>query len=151
MRTNTTSLKKSKKSLTPTKEMNINRLFNNYEKIGFLYPAKKKILKPFFSTIRNNWKKLAQSKEQLLWILSMNDDGEDPNYASISVWKQSNYGLFAQHLVSSGNPFLSLKVMMKAQYIAEHQFSDQEVRSSQNWFRPNNRYAYRIFASMFDK
>ena len=41
--------------------------------------------------------------------------------------------------------------MLAAQFKAEHHFTKDEVNSSQNWFRPNNRYAYRVFASMYDK
>lgn len=73
------------------------------------------------------------------------------DFASITCWRHSNQGLFAQHLVSTGNPYLSLKVMMKAQYISEHGFGRNEIQSGQNWFRPDNRYAYRVFASMFEK
>jgi hypothetical protein len=41
--------------------------------------------------------------------------------------------------------------MLEAQAIVVHRFSEKEIFSSQNWFRPNNRYAYRVFASMYDK
>jgi hypothetical protein len=135
----------------PMKTNSVQQVFQKYEDIGFLYPAKKQLLAPHFTTITRHWERLVDSKEQLLWILSLTDQKATGNFASISVWKHNNSGLFAQHLVSTGNPFLSLKVMLQAQYIAEHGFSDKEVKSSQNWFRPNNRYAYRIFASMFEK
>ncbi|MEL6942441.1 MAG: hypothetical protein AAFO82_07220, partial [Bacteroidota bacterium] len=36
-------------------------------------------------------------------------------------------------------------------YVTEVCSENSEINSSQNWFRPNNRYAYRIFASMFDE
>lgn len=124
----------------------VEKLFEKYQEIGFLYPAKKALLDPFWEQINENWKKLYNSgADELLWILTNED--ETNAFASISVWKNSNYGLFAQHLVSSGNPFLSLRVMLAAQFKAQKTIA----QSSQNWFRPNNRYAYRIFASMFDK
>lgn len=130
-------------------ETSVATLFKKYESIGFIYPAKKALLQPYFDQITKNWKRLLQGKEDLLWILTNRNN--EAHFASISVWKQSNYGLMAQHLVSDGNPFLSLKVMLAAQFKAEHHYNNQEVRSSQNWFRPDNRYAYRIFASMFKK
>lgn len=143
-------------AIAPAQKINmlttdIDGLFEKYEAIGFLYPAKKRLLKPHFTKITANWKNLCHSREKLLWALALTDQKTEKNYASISVWKQSNFGLFAQHLVSSGNPFLSLKVMLQAQHIAEFNFTEQQVKSSQNWFRPNNRYAYRVFASMFEK
>ena len=128
----------------------VDELFKKYEEIGFIYPAKKAILKPHFKLISENWKKLVGSKEDLLWILT-NQQKNEAKFASVSVWKQSNYGLIAQHLVSDGNPFLSLKVMLAAQFRAEHHYNKNEVKSSQNWFRPDNRYAFRVFASMFEK
>ncbi len=125
-------------------------LFQKYEDIGFIYPAKKEFLAPHFQQIKSNWEKLQGTSEDLLWMMT-NDQKKEKHFASISVWKSSNYGLLAQHLVSDGNPFLSLKVMLAAQYRAEHHYDESQVRSSQNWFRPDNRYAFRIFASMFEK
>ncbi len=141
----------ARKQGNPMKITDVKKVFQKYEEIGFLYPEKKKLLQPHFSNITRHWEQLVAARERLLWILSINDHKTGSNFASISVWRQSNSGLFAQHLVSTGNPFLSLKVMLKAQYMAEHDFSEKEASSSQNWFRPNNRYAYRVFASMFDK
>jgi len=128
----------------------VENLFQQYERIGFIYPEKKALLAPHMQKITENWKTLAGSKENLLWILSGNHK-DNNNFSSVSVWKQNNYAMQAQHLVSDGNPFLSLKVMLASQFKAEHHFTKNELNSSQNWFRPNNRYAYRIFASMYDK
>ncbi|MFK8008628.1 MAG: hypothetical protein AB8H03_19875 [Saprospiraceae bacterium] len=125
-------------------------LFEKYEDIGFIYPVKKEFLAPHYQQIKSNWEKLQDTAEDLLWMMT-NDQNKEKHFASISVWKSSNYGLLAQHLVSDGNPFLSLKVMLAAQYRAEHYYDESQVRSSQNWFRPDNRYAFRIFASMFKK
>lgn len=131
-------------------QFSVDRLFEKYANIGFIYPSKRAILAPYFKQICDTWRKLRTCKEELLWILTLEPKDSD-DFASVSVIKQSNYGLLAQHLVSDGNPFLSLKVMLYAQYRAEHICGPDEVKSSQNWFRPNNRYAYRIFASMIDK
>lgn len=129
----------------------IEDVFEKYREVGFLYPAKMQILRPHFTRITENWKRLVASNEQLLWILSATERVPAAHFASISAWKSGNYGYFAQHLVSTGNPHLSLKVMLRAQHYVEDKFSENEIRSSQNWFRPNNRYAYRVFASMYDK
>ena len=126
-------------------------IFDKYREIGFLYTDKMRKLSPHFPEITDNWKKMLGAREQLMWNVVMTDESLKENFASVSVWQQSNYGLFAQHLVSTGNPFLSLKVLKEAQFIAQHHFNADQVRSSQNWFRPNNRYAFRIFASMYEK
>ena len=131
-------------------EASVEYLFRQYEKTGFLYPEKKALLAPHIQSITKNWKTLLNGKEDMLWILTSINKNNN-NFSSVSVWKQSNAGMQAQHLVSDGNPFLSLKVMLATQYKAEHHFTKHELNSSQNWFRPNNRYAYRVFASMYDK
>lgn len=126
----------------------IDTLFSKYEEVGFLYKEKKDLLRPYFLIIKNNWKSLLKSKANILWVLT-NKDAK--HFSSVSVIKHSNYGLLAQHLISDGNPILSLKLMSYAQYIAEYLNDEKSVKSAQNWFRPNNRYAYRIFASMLSK
>lgn len=132
---------------TPTRTVSL--LFRKYEEIGFLYPAKKALLMPHFDRIRSNWRRMFSSKEQLMWS-SDYEDQERGHFASIVAWRQSNHGFMAQHLVSDGNPFLSLRVMLAAQARVIHSAEQDQIRSSQNWFRPDNRYAYRIFASMID-
>ncbi|MEM6802327.1 MAG: hypothetical protein AAF696_13040 [Bacteroidota bacterium] len=131
-------------------KLQVQDLFQKYEEMGFIYAAKKALLAPHWQEISQNWEKLRECGEDFLWILG-NDQDKSSNFASVTAWKQSNYGMHAQHLVSNGNPFLSLRVMLAAQYKAEHHYGQDEVRSSQNWFRPNNRYAYRVFASMYEK
>lgn len=131
-------------------KLRVQDLFQKYEEIGFIYPAKKALLSPHWEEISQNWEKLMECGEDFLWIFG-NDQENSSNFASVTAWKQSNYGMHAQHLVSNGNPFLSLRVMLAAQYKAEKHYGQEEVRSSQNWFRPNNRYAYRVFASMYEK
>jgi len=139
----------SKKFDVQVNELNADKLFKKYESIGFIYPAKKKLLKPHFQKIKENWNKMLSSTNPLNWVLSHSQSIDNQDFASISFWQQSNHGLFAQHLVSTGQASFSLKVMLAAQYAAEVFFEADEIKSSQNWFRPNNRYAYRVFASMF--
>ncbi len=127
-------------------EIPISQLFEKYESIGFTYPAKKRILEPYLEQIKHHWNQLISSKDDLLWIMTNSPEAE--SFASVSVIKQGNTGLMAQHLVSEGNPITSLKVMLAAQLRAQYHYDKSEVNSSQNWFRPDNRYAFRVFASM---
>ncbi len=122
-------------------------LFQKYEEIGFIYPAKKRMLAPYMEVITQHWERLLHSEEELLWLFT-NQPSSNDDFASVCAWRQSNHGMIAQHLVSNGNPFNSLRLMLAAQLRAS---TDPGLQSGQNWFRPNNRYAYRIFASMYDK
>ncbi len=140
----------NKESNIRLNEVTIDTLFDQYNKIGFIYPTKKELLAPYFEQITKNWEALLNSEEDLLWVLD-NVPNERKDFASVSFWRQSNYGLIAQHLVSNGNGLMPLKVMMEAQRMAEQDYTENEVKSGQNWFRPDNRYAFRVFASMFEK
>ena len=126
-------------------------LFKKYEEIGFLYPEKKALLMPHFQEICKNWDTLLNSEEELLWMMTTDKQQIKNDFASITAWKQSNYCFFAQHLVSTGNPLMSLKVLLAAQDKAQFHHDESDIRCCQNWFRPNNRYAYRVFASIYDK
>lgn len=132
------------------KAESVPELFQQYDKSGFLYPAKKKFLRPHMGRIRTNWKKALAANDQLLWVFSQHDQQTDA-FASIALWKQSNHGLLAQHLVASGHPRLSLRVMLAAQYRAQYLCEANLIHSGQNWFRPDNRQAFRLFASMISK
>ena len=125
----------------------ISKLFEMYESIGFIYPAKKTLLAPYIDQIQENWEKLYQNEEELLWIFTNNQDVTE-DFASVCAWRYLTHTMQAQHLVSTGNPFLSLKIMLCAQIKAHLENEKNPVLASQNWFRPNNRYAYRVFASM---
>ncbi len=110
------------------------------------------MLQQHLPTIIANWKKLSTTPEELLWFQTNHDHQTTKNFASVTLWKQSNRGLFSQHLVSTGrNPALSLRTMMAAQYKTENDFTAEQMNSSQNWFRPENRYAERILGSMVER
>ena len=130
--------------------INVDLLFQKYADIGFIYEAKRKLLNPFMSQINSNWKKLLQSNDDLMWIFT-NNESTTEGFASVSAWRHTDKGMLAQHLVSDGNPFLSLRLMLDAQLKAENAESPFEVTSSQNWFRADNRYAFRVFSSMVNK
>ncbi|MEM9835618.1 MAG: hypothetical protein AAF828_03900 [Bacteroidota bacterium] len=129
-------------------QCSIETLFAKYAEVGFLYPAKMDLLRPYFKLIKSNWHRLLYSHDDLLWILTNQDKR---HFASISVIKHANHGLMAQHLVSDGNPRLSLQLMAEAQRLVERVNEKANIKAAQNWFRPNNRYAYRVFASMIDQ
>ena len=98
--------------------ISVGKLFEKYEEIGFIYPAKKELLGPHWPAINQHWKKLVEEGENLFWLLVNKDHGCSENFVSVSFFRQNNHCMMAQHLVSSGNPFLSLKVLLAAQFRA---------------------------------
>jgi len=122
--------------------LSVNELFELYGRAGFLYPAKAARLLPYMDLIRENWQRLLQAGDSLLYVLTA---GEDRGCASIAVWRTTGRGWVAQHLVSENNPLASRAVILAASAGALLRGADE---SHQNWFRPENRFPARVFGSM---
>lgn len=130
-------------------EMSIDHLFKKYEEVGFLYPAKKTLLRAHFAKLTQHWKKLINAENDLLWFMNTIEKCERC-FASVSICKETNAGVLAQHLISNGNPSTSLKVILAAQNRAKQLYGENQYRACQNWFQPDDRYLFRVFATMYD-
>lgn len=124
-------------------EVNIDELFNLYQRTGFLYPEKASRLVPHLELVKENWRRMLRAEESLLYVLTGGDD--DRGKASLAVWRSSHHGWTYQHLVSENNPFASRSVMLAAEAESILKGSDE---SAQNWYRPENRFPARVFGSM---
>jgi hypothetical protein len=121
-------------------------LFRRYEQSGFLYPAKKKFVEPHLPLIQDNWRRAMTAGEQLHYVVTYQQNGNhDPEaWATVSTWRSTQTGFQTQHLVAVGGPSASRAVLLAAQGVRVHNYLGE---STQNWFRPNNRFANRIFGS----
>lgn len=123
--------------------LSVSELFDLYERTGFLYPDKAARLFPHLATVRENWRRMLQAGESLLYVLTAGDKRR--GRASLAVWRTAHYGIMSQHLVSENNPFASRAVMLAAAAATIRKSVDL---SAQNWFRPENRFPARVFGSM---
>jgi hypothetical protein len=123
--------------------LSVDELFGLYERAGFLYPAKAARLLPYMDLVRENWRRLLQAGDSLLYVLTAGD--EEKGGASIAVWRTTGRGWISQHLVSENNPLASRAVMLAGSAGAMLRGLDE---SHQNWFRPENRFPARVFGSM---
>src|SRR5260370_10173003 len=123
--------------------LSVDELFELYRRAGFLYPAKAARLLPYMDLVRENWRRLLQAGDSLLYVLTAG--GEDKGHASIAVWRTTGRGWISQHLVSENNPLASRAVMLAGSAGAMLRGLDE---SHQNWFRPENRFPARVFGSM---
>jgi hypothetical protein len=123
--------------------MSVDELFELYGRAGFLYPAKAARLLPYMDLVKENWRRLLQAGDSLLYVLTAG--GEDKGYASIAVWRTTGRAWISQHLVSENNPLASRAVMLGGSAGALLRGLDE---SHQNWFRPENRFPARVFGSM---
>jgi hypothetical protein len=121
----------------------VDELFDLYERTGFLYPEKAVRLLPHLNKVKENWSRMQRAGETLLYVLTAGD--AQKGRAALAVWRTTHLGWTYQHLVSEGNPYASRAVMLAAGASSILKGSDE---SSQNWFRPENRFPARVFGSM---
>lgn len=121
----------------------VGELFALYERTGFLYPDKAARLTPHIEQVRENWRKMLQAGDSLLYVLTSGD--EERGRASLAVWRTTHLGWMSQHLVSESNPYASRAVMLAGSAASILKGVDE---SHQNWFRPENRFPTRVFGSM---
>jgi hypothetical protein len=123
--------------------ISVDELFALYERTGFLYPDKAARLTPHIGQVRENWRRMLLGGETLLYVLTAGD--EERGRASLAVWRTTHNGWLSQHLVSEGNPYASRAVMLDA---AAGKILRHDDDSTQNWFRPENRFPTRVFGTM---
>jgi hypothetical protein len=121
----------------------VDELFELYERTGFLYPDKAARLLPYMGRVKENWCRMLDGGETLLYVLTAGD--KEKGRASLAVFRSTHRGWTYQHLVSEDNPFASRSVMLAAEAAMILKGSDE---SAQNWFRPENRFPARVFGSM---
>lgn len=123
--------------------LSVNEIFALYERAGFLYPEKAARLLPHLGQVRENWRRMLQASDSLLYVLTAGD--RKKGFASIAVWRTTHHGWTSQHLVSENNPIASRAVMLAGTAASVLKGVDE---SHQNWFRPENRFPSRVFGSM---
>ena len=123
--------------------LGVSELFALYERVGFLYPAKAARLKPHLNVVKENWRRLLQAGESLMYVLTAGDHRDE--CASVAIWRTTRDSWVWQHLVCKGNPLRSRAVMLGGVLRCSRLGLGQ---SQQNWFRPENRFPARVFGSM---
>jgi len=118
-------------------------LFGRYEQAGFLYPAKRRRMAPFWPEIVDNWGRARRAGELVHWVATC--EQENGAWASISSWRSTHGGWTTQHLVSIGGPRGSRAVLLAGQAV---RIRDRVEAAHQSWFRPDNRFPNRVFGSI---
>ena len=116
------------------------------EELDFLYPAKMEKLAPFMPAVTDTWRCLRDAGGSLMKIVDA--IGDEPNqWASITGWLSTHDSWNWQHLVSAGHPVFPRAAMLGSQADA---IGDLSIQSPQNWFRPDNRFPARVFATLVE-
>jgi hypothetical protein len=119
-------------------------IFAMYERVGFLYPQKKQLLGENLFLIEKNWAQAMTHDDPLLRIVTFKDSAGNVE-ASVMCWRTGGNDWIYQHLVANQNPLASWSVMQSSSTVTAFEGREQ---SKQNWYRPNNRYAHRLFGSL---
>ena len=125
--------------------LGVEELFSLYERSGFLYPAKAARLLPHLQIVQDNWRRLLQAGDSMLYVLTSGN--EIDGQASVAVWRSTRDSWVWQHLVCERNPLHSRSVMLGGVVRCVRL---DIGRSQQNWFRPENRFPARVFGSMVE-
>src|SRR6202022_2349103 len=70
--------------------LSVSEIFALYERTGFLYPDKAARLFPHLAQVRENWRRMLDAGESLLYVLTAGD--RKRGLASLAVWRASHNG-----------------------------------------------------------
>jgi hypothetical protein len=119
-------------------------LFHRYQRAGFLYPAKRDRLTPYWSSVLDTWRRSLEAGEQLHYLVT-GQSPDEMSWASLSVWRTSLCGWQVQHLVSSGGGAGARAVLSTAIRAQQRRATNAFFQS---WFRPENPFADALFGTV---
>jgi len=129
--------------------MNTEQLFELYNSLHFIYPAKMEKLSPVFELVKKNWEKALKLNFPLFWVSTI---ANNPNniLSTGATWQYSNTGMIGQHLASNhpvGSRLIFLGMLDKI-IKAQHKGF---IESYQVYYRPQNKYSARVFEGITAK
>ncbi len=119
-------------------------LFWWYAKTGFFYPSKKRKLTPYLPIVEDCWRKALKLGEDVFWIATV-ADAKTNSWASICNWRTTYSGWVSQHLIGTGHAAYPLMLMLATQTKVINESKNKPYQSFQNWYRPTNKYANKVF------
>src|SRR5260370_23775146 len=82
--------------------LSVDELFELYRRAGFLYPAKAARLLPYKDLVRENWRRLLQAGDSLLYVLTAGREDKGP--AQNAVLPKTGLSWISPQLGSENNP-----------------------------------------------
>ena len=118
-------------------------LMNHYKDVEFVYPEKERRINKHLALIKKNWDLAWKAGRKILWT-TLFEDVETKRIGSVTTWRHTNNGWFAQHLTSTGYPagVCAMLLNTQAEAISKH------YHSGQNWYSPTNKYARKLYGNM---
>jgi len=123
--------------------VDVETLFDEYDRAGFLYAQKRQRLAPYLEQIKDNLARLLRAGPSLVKVVTYGEPGSEC-FGSIMQWRHTRRSFHVQHLVSIGGPRASRAVMLAGQAV----YMKEGWNSAQCWFSPTNKFASRVFGSI---
>jgi len=122
---------------------NAEQLFELYNSLHFIYPAKMERLNPVFNIVKGNWEKALKLNFPLFWVSTVTKN--DNNIISTgAAWRYLNRGMIGQHLASNhpvGSRIILLGMINRMIENKHTGFLD----SFQIYYRPQNKFSSKVF------
>jgi len=106
-------------------------------------------LSPYMEIVKENWRRGLTAGEEILWFSTL-DDPTNHAWGSVASWRHTHVGWNSQHVVSIGSPLASRSVLLSGAAIRCRRALEGTDCFQQNWFRPDNRFANRVFGSLVE-
>lgn len=119
--------------------ISVEELFNRYNELGFLYPAKQHELDQMWDKVRHNWVQAYKLGGDILRVYTYRaPNGE---FATTTLWRSSQDGWTAEHLVAND----PVAAMIMALGVSCDSISDG-IKYVESWYRPTNPYPNRLYS-----
>jgi hypothetical protein len=118
----------------------VDDLFQKYDELGFMYPAKRRELDSVWDKVRDNWLRAYRLNGDVLRVYTYH--GPAGEFATTTLWRSEQNGWTAEHLAAN-DPVAAM--IMSMGVIAEG------IRDNfayvESWYRPTNPYPNRLYSN----
>lgn len=119
--------------------ISVEELFQRYNDLGFIYPAKKQELAQNWDKIRHNWVQAYKLGGDILRVYTYRaPTGE---FATMTLWRSGQDGWTAEHLVAND----PVAAMIMSLGVSSDGISDG-IKYVESWYRPTNPYPNRLYS-----
>ncbi len=119
--------------------ISVEELFERYNELGFLYPAKQLELDQIWDKVRHNWVQAYKLGGDILRVYTYRSPNGE--FATTTLWRSSQDGWTAEHLVAN-DPVAAMIMVLG---ILSDGIPDG-IKYVESWYRPTNPYPNRLYS-----
>ncbi len=119
--------------------ISVEELFERYNELGFLYPAKQLELDQIWDKVRHNWAQAYKLGGDILRVYTYRSPNGE--FATTTLWRSGQDGWTAEHLVAND----PVAAMIMTLGVSCDGISDG-IKYVESWYRPTNPYPNRLYS-----